>query len=73
LAGPKRRNTEGPGLDKTGMEHHDGPPSDDPVAVAVEVADRLGTLLRLVDQPAVDDPVGVAIDDLMLDLTDLPE
>jgi hypothetical protein len=55
------------------MEHHDGPPSDDPVAVAVEVADRLGTLLRLVDQPAVDDPVGVAIDDLMLDLTDLPE
>jgi hypothetical protein len=53
------------------MEHHDAPPRDDPVAV--DVADRLGTLLRLVDQPAVDDPVGVAIDDLMLDLTDLTD
>jgi hypothetical protein len=50
------------------MEHCDGPPRDDPVAI--DVADRLGTLLRLVDQPAADDPVGVAVDDLMLDLTD---
>ena len=56
----------------TGMEHHDGqPPRDDPVAV--DVADRLGTLLRLVDQPAADDPVGVAVDDLMLDLAELSD
>lgn len=55
----------------TGMEHLEPGHGDDPIAV--DVADRLGVLLRLVDAPAVEDPVSVAVDDLMLDLTDLTD
>jgi hypothetical protein len=58
-------------LDMTGMEHIEPGHGDDPIAV--DVADRLGVLLRLVDAPAVEDPVSVAVDDLMLDLTDLTD